>query len=216
MRSKTIYISCTNKDLPRIRPLIQRLEAMGFRVFFADGSTAGADWSEQTAKALTDCDCVVAFISADSLNSPNFSRELTFAKIEGKNVVTVCLEDVPLPPGMRMQLFGGTMIRPGADTEQIAQQIRDSFGPEDLIFMTRRAPEPVGEPERQREREQRQREEILRELSFPEPMPSEAVPTPPMGQASDPWFHVEAPRGYVPEDPCKQIAQAACASSVQG
>lgn len=123
MLDRYIYISFSRKDHPQVQALIDTLKAMGFRIMYDDGSEAGTQWSSRLEAQLQSSNCVVVFLTENSLNAPSVMQELSFALSQGKQIVAVCLENVPLTPGLQMQLSKFTVIHKPADTQALAEQL---------------------------------------------------------------------------------------------
>ena len=99
-----IFISYAHKDRDRVLPIIEGLQARGFRVWFDEGIEAGSEWPEYIADRLCDSACVLAFITEAAVASHNCRREINFAIDEKKEMLVVYLEALELSRGMRMQL----------------------------------------------------------------------------------------------------------------
>lgn len=99
-----IFISYSHKDSGRVLPIIADLTERGFRCWFDEGIDPGTEWDETIAKNLNSCSYVMAFISANYLQSDNCKDELNYARDKNKPRLLVYLEDVELPEGMAMRL----------------------------------------------------------------------------------------------------------------
>ena len=99
-----IFVSYSHQDSRLVLPLIQGLQKKGFRVWYDAGIEVGAEWPEYIAEHLYACDCVLAFISPNSIASPNSRQEIKYAIDLNKNTVAVYLEDMELSKGMQMRL----------------------------------------------------------------------------------------------------------------
>lgn len=99
-----IFVSYAHKDSHAVLPVIEYLQAHGFRVWFDAGIEAGSEWPDYIAKHLSRSNCVLTFISEDFVNSNNCKRELTFAQNRNKPLLNIYIKDVKLTEGMEMQL----------------------------------------------------------------------------------------------------------------
>lgn len=99
-----IFISYAHKDSQRVLPIIEGLQNRGFRVWYDAGIEAGTEWPEYIAEHLMHAECVIAFISENSLASPNCRQEIFFAMDERKSILVVYLDDIVVSPGIRMRL----------------------------------------------------------------------------------------------------------------
>lgn len=99
-----VFISYAHKDSEKVIPIINSLKERGFNVWYDSGIEAGTEWPEYIAEKLMGSEVVIAFISENSVNSPNCRREINFAIEINKELLVIYLEDLKLTPGMRMQL----------------------------------------------------------------------------------------------------------------
>ena len=99
-----VFVSYCHKDRDAVFPVIERLARDGYRVWYDEGIDPGSEWPEIIAQHLSGCTVCIAFLSAQSLNSHNCRREINFALMKKKPLITVVLEPVQLSLGMEMQL----------------------------------------------------------------------------------------------------------------
>jgi hypothetical protein len=99
-----IFISYAHKDSDRVLPIIKRLSALGFNVWYDEGIKAGTEWPDYIAKRLEDATCVIAFLSPAAVASFNCRQEINYAIDLGKPTMTVYLDEFELTGGMRMRL----------------------------------------------------------------------------------------------------------------
>ena len=99
-----VFVSYCHKDRDAVFPVIERLARDGYRIWYDEGIDPGSEWPEIIAQHLSGCTVCIAFLSAQSLNSPNCRREINFALMKKKPLITVVLEPVQLSLGMEMQL----------------------------------------------------------------------------------------------------------------
>ena len=89
----------TEADAQAIAPLLRGMQERGFRVWH------GADQPLETiAEHLTQCTCIIIFISDAGLQNQSLRRQINFSIELNKNLLIVYLEDVNLSAGMRLQL----------------------------------------------------------------------------------------------------------------
>ncbi len=67
-------------------------------------SIPGRAWDDELAEAILRSAVFVFFVSAHSVASPNCRREIALAVDNDKPVIAVYLEDVELPPGLRLSI----------------------------------------------------------------------------------------------------------------
>lgn len=99
-----IFISYAHKNSDKVLPAIQALEEVGYPVWYDAGIQVGTEWPEYIAQHLLGCALVIAFISKESIESPNCRQEIVYALDKRKHIITVHLDEERLPPGMEMQL----------------------------------------------------------------------------------------------------------------
>lgn len=99
-----IFVSYCHKDRARVMPVVERMAREGYRVWYDEGIDPGTEWPEIIARHLNGCAACVAFLSEDSLNSHNCRREINFALLKKKPLLSVVLEPVAMSLGMEMQL----------------------------------------------------------------------------------------------------------------
>ena len=153
MQMPYIYVSCANKDLPEVQKLIEKLKAKGFRVICDNESQAGTEWLERIAKQIKDSSCFLLFLTEQSVKSQSVCSELDFAVSQGKKIVTVCMDEVSLPPFMAFKIHDGTVIFGKGNADQILaalckiDAVMDCRKGEDLSFYKAELTKASGCPE---------------------------------------------------------------------
>ena len=99
-----IFVSYAHKDSEKIYPLLTGMKENGFRVWYDAGIEAGTEWPQYIAERVLRSKCVIAFVSAASIESKNCAREITYAISKNKPMLVIYLEELELPAGMEMQL----------------------------------------------------------------------------------------------------------------
>ncbi|MBR4866803.1 MAG: toll/interleukin-1 receptor domain-containing protein [Clostridia bacterium] len=98
-----IFISYAHKDSERVWPVIARLQADGYRVWYDEGIDPGTEWDENIAYYVKRCGYFIAFMSEAYLASGNCRDELNYARDLEKKQVLVYLDEVELPKGMALR-----------------------------------------------------------------------------------------------------------------
>ena len=101
---KHIFISYAHKDSDKVYPIIARMQADGYNVWFDEGIDPGTEWDENIAEHIDSCSYFIAFLTANYLASNNCMDELSFARDLDKDRFLIYLEEVELPRGMQMRL----------------------------------------------------------------------------------------------------------------
>ncbi len=109
-RSPYIFVSYAHKNADTVRAHIDKLRGAGFRLWYDEELSPGADWPEETAAALSGASCVLAFISQDAAAAQNVRAELSFALSNKKRIICVYIGETKLPPGLQLQLGNTTAI----------------------------------------------------------------------------------------------------------
>ena len=99
-----IFISYAHKNSDRVIPILEKLHEAGYRVWYDDGIAPGSEWPEYIAEHLNGCRTVIAFVSPESIDSPNCRREVTYALSKRKPFLGILLEETKMSPGMELQL----------------------------------------------------------------------------------------------------------------
>ncbi|MBR3904825.1 MAG: TIR domain-containing protein [Clostridia bacterium] len=101
--SPFIFISYAHKNSDSIRPLIRKMQQDGFTVWFDDNILPGSEWSEEIATHIEQCTLFAAFITPEYMASENCKKELHFAGDQNINRTLICIGNVQLQAGMRLQ-----------------------------------------------------------------------------------------------------------------
>lgn len=97
-----IFISYSHKDKKRVYPIIDALRQRGMRVWYDEELEGGHHWDRGIAEHLASCAHVLCFITKNFVVSENCLNEAYMAYTENKGPIFACLEDVDLPPEMRL------------------------------------------------------------------------------------------------------------------
>ena len=66
-----VFVSYAHKDTDKVMGVLTELDRRGYRIWYDDGIVPGSEWPENIAEHLTDSAMVLAFISQNSIDSPN-------------------------------------------------------------------------------------------------------------------------------------------------
>ena len=103
-RENYIFISYAHSDREQVFEVLYELEKNGYRFWYDEGITPGAEWAEDIARHLMDSAAVMAFITKTSVDSDNCRREITYALAKDKPVIGVILEKTEMSAGLELQL----------------------------------------------------------------------------------------------------------------
>ena len=99
-----IFISYAHKDAQLVMPAIKEIQEKGYPVWFDAGIRIGDEWAADIARHLKKCKLVIAFASKNYFASPNCRAEVVYAFSNQKQMLTVRLDNAPLPEGLDMYL----------------------------------------------------------------------------------------------------------------
>ncbi|HSG90596.1 MAG TPA: TIR domain-containing protein [Pseudomonadales bacterium] len=99
-----VFVSYAHDDLPLIRNDLTLLAERGSETWYDVDLTPGQPWAEQLATTIESATLFLIFLTPRSVRSPNCLNEVHFALQRGKRILTVYVEDVPLPPELELGL----------------------------------------------------------------------------------------------------------------
>ena len=180
-----IFISYAHKDTDIVFPILSQLQARGYRIWYDDGITPGSEWPENIAQHLNGAAMTMAFISPNSMASPNCRREINFALSRQKAFLSVVLNPTEMPLGMELQLSAQqSVIRYNYRTEE--QFIQKICACPDLACCQKQPELPKQEPVREEtpakepvREETPAKEPVREETPVQKPLPVPAKPEKP-------------------------------------
>ena len=99
-----VFVCYAHENADRVYPELQRLHDAGVRIWYDEGVSPGARWSDELARALSGAALVLFFCTAQSARSKHCQDEVSFALNEQRPLLVIQDGVVDLPPGMRLQL----------------------------------------------------------------------------------------------------------------
>ncbi len=99
-----IFVSYAHKNNDRVLPLLEKMFADGYRIWYDDGILSGTKWSNSIATHIKDCAYFIAMMSPEYIASDHCVAELDYAIKNKKYPLTVYFADTVLPPGLDMYL----------------------------------------------------------------------------------------------------------------
>jgi len=108
--SPYLFVSYCHKDRRFVFPIIESLVRDGYRIWYDEGINPGSDWNEVIADHMNRSGLCLAFISENAAASHNCRREINFALLKNKPLLSVFLEETVLTPGMEMQLSANQCV----------------------------------------------------------------------------------------------------------
>ncbi len=99
-----VFVCYAHEDQHRVYPELDWLREQGINLWYDEGISAGENWRARIGDALERASHVLFYISQAALGSQHCNREVSLALDEGKTVVPVYLEDVPLTSDLKVGL----------------------------------------------------------------------------------------------------------------
>ena len=91
-----IFISYSHRDSAAVINTIRPIHDRRYRLWYDEGIPAGSDWPRNIAVHMRDCRMVLFFLSRTALASPNCLSEISTAAKQGKTILLMKLEDIPI------------------------------------------------------------------------------------------------------------------------
>ena len=98
------FLSYSHKDADRAYPLLARLQEMGARIWFDKGIAPASGWEEELTVRLDEADAVLFFLSENTKESPEVSKEVSLAAASHKMLVCTHFTQDCLGTAQRYQL----------------------------------------------------------------------------------------------------------------
>jgi len=98
------FISYAHLDAEAVYPEIQRLDLMGYRIWYDEGIDPGNEWPEEVASALKRSTQFIVFVTQRAIDSRNVRNEINYALKLDKPFFAIHLDETELPPGMDLQM----------------------------------------------------------------------------------------------------------------
>ncbi|MBD3161776.1 MAG: TIR domain-containing protein, partial [Candidatus Eisenbacteria bacterium] len=105
MRDPCVFISHASKEKELARRICEGLEARGLPCWIAlRDAKPGRDYRESIVAAIRDCPVLVLVFTRASNSSRNVGNEIEHAKNSDATIIQLRIEDVPLSPGLSLDL----------------------------------------------------------------------------------------------------------------
>lgn len=95
-----IFVSYSHEDKDIVYTIIKKFQESGYRVWFDEGIKHGNDWRAYIENRISFCECFVAMISKNFLDSKWCPRELKYADENNKKISCIYLENMEIPKGI--------------------------------------------------------------------------------------------------------------------
>ena len=115
-----IFISYAHLDAEDMLRIMAPLHQKGYRIWYDEGISPGSEWPENIARHLSGSKLVLLIISKNSINSENCAREAGFALEQGKQILLIYLDDIPVWEEYRRNLSKKPRILLKSDADETA------------------------------------------------------------------------------------------------
>jgi len=99
-----VFVSYSHADAGAVYLELERLNKLGFNVWYDEGISPGAVWRDELATQIESCGIFLLFLSNNACKSDNCLKELNLALNSSRALLAVYLEPTELPPGLRLSL----------------------------------------------------------------------------------------------------------------
>lgn len=98
------FVCYSHQDRELVYEELRRLRGAGINVWYDEGISPGAEWTQEVANAVTNCTHLLFFVSPDSVASRHCLGEVHTAQEYEKSLVIVHLEPIELPPRLELTI----------------------------------------------------------------------------------------------------------------
>ncbi len=98
------FLSYAHLDAEAVYPEIERLDLMGYRIWYDEGIDPGNEWPEEVAGSLKRCTQFIVFVTQRAIGPRNVRNEINYALKLDKPFFAIHLDETELPPGMDLQM----------------------------------------------------------------------------------------------------------------
>ena len=99
-----VFVSYSHADAGAVYLELERLNKLGFNVWYDEGISPGTVWRDELARRIESCGVFLLYLSKSACASDNCLKELNLALNSSRALLVVHLETTELPPGLRLSL----------------------------------------------------------------------------------------------------------------
>jgi hypothetical protein len=138
--TKPLFFSYCHKNKIIVHKIADELEKLNFKIWIDRDLTAGVELFPEIEKGIIESHMIICFISNDYCKSNNCQNEITFSKLERKQILPIMLEKVfnDCSNGVMLNLAGilrfnsyeeGSMFEPWSKDhfEKLSKTIHDTL-----------------------------------------------------------------------------------------
>lgn len=125
-RKPYVYICCSQADLALLESVKKILDAQGISYVYADFTVAGSEFASGASQLQAATACLI-LMTEKSVNTMELRGTLGAAMRTAVPLVLIQSEDLPMTPGMKLQISSNPVITTGADMERKLLQALQQF-----------------------------------------------------------------------------------------
>ena len=140
-----IFISYAHRDDKRVLPVIHKLLAAGFRIWYDDAIEKGREWDNDIARHVRDCAVFIPFFTENYLDSFNCKNELRYALSKKRRCLAVFLEEISFEddPGLEMYIYvNQNIMAQSMKTDTIFEKVAEVPLLQPCLIPSESEPEP--------------------------------------------------------------------------
>jgi len=118
-----LFMSYKHANATAIAPLLDAILELGYRVWYDAGIPGASEWDAVIEDRLKSADAVVVFLSREAVLSKYVRREVKYADMINKPILTIKLEEAKLSHGLEMLLTNYQII--GTPTDPAGREALD-------------------------------------------------------------------------------------------
>lgn len=99
-----VFICYSHQDSEAVYQEIARLNASDIDIWYDEGISPGAEWTDELANAIRNCKAMLLFLTPRAVQSKHCRDEVQYATKFNKPIIVIYLEATVLPPGMDLTL----------------------------------------------------------------------------------------------------------------
>lgn len=99
-----VFVCYAHEDRVEVYRELHRLREAGFNIWYDEGISIGADWTDEIATAIADCAHFLFFASPRALQSHNCLDEVQLARNENKPLIAVHLAPTTLSRSLQLTI----------------------------------------------------------------------------------------------------------------
>ena len=122
-----VFVSYSHEDKNQIYPVLGMLQRNGFRIWYDEGITGGANWRLMLKDRIKSSDCVLLFSSINAVTSTAVTIEITTANNFEVPIICVSLDDARFDETIEEELRRDQKLIYGNDFYQFENKIIEAL-----------------------------------------------------------------------------------------